>query len=113
MQESEAKLASGETTYVRPTLPPCKTTPPDFHRKSQEEHTALDSISRNRLSNVSFAVSSFGELVVLAIAVGILKGINSDENNTPALSIISAYSGGVWCEFLFLLGLFGKLTDDY
>lgn len=101
MQESEVKLVSGETTYVTPSRALVHATPTKFLHNSQEEHTALDSISRNRLSNVSFAVSSFGELVVLAIAVGILKGINSDENNTPALSIISAYSGGVWCKFSY------------
>ncbi|KAJ7707361.1 autophagy-related protein 22-like protein [Mycena rosella] len=63
------------------------------------EHTTLTSLSRNRISNMSFAISSLGEIVVLAIMVGILKGVKSDEsteNNTKAFSILIAFSGGVW-----------------
>lgn len=37
-----------------------------------------------------------GELIILIIGIGVLKGINSDDNNTAALSIFSAYSGGWW-----------------
>ncbi len=54
---------------------------------------------RNRLSNVSFFVSSCGEIIVLAILAGILIGINSTastEANTRALSVVCAYSAGVW-----------------
>lgn len=76
MQESQIKLDNGEI--------------------SQDEHNTLDSLSRNRLSNVSFAVSSLGELVILLISIGLLKGINYSDNNTAALSIFSAYSGGWW-----------------
>jgi len=72
--------------------------------KSLEEHAHFESIQRNRISNVSFAVSSAGEIVILAIMVGILKGVKSDasvENNTKAFSILIAFSGGVWllCAF--------------
>lgn len=57
-------------------------------------------LQRNRLANVSFFVCSVGELVVLAILAGILTGIidGSDESNTRALSIVCAYSAGVWSE---------------
>ena len=54
---------------------------------------------RNRISNVSFAVCSVGEIVILAIMVGILKGLKSDqstENNTKSFSVLIAFSGGVW-----------------
>lgn len=50
---------------------------------------------------MSFAVCSAGEIVVLAIMVGILKGLKSDEsteNNTKAFSVLIAFSGGVWGE---------------
>ena len=56
-------------------------------------------MERNRISNVSFAVCSAGEMIILAIMVGILKGLKSDastENNTKAFSALIAFSGGVW-----------------
>lgn len=40
-----------------------------------------------------------GELVVLAILAGILQGIvipDDTESNTKALSVVCAYSAGVW-----------------
>ena len=57
-------------------------------------------LTRNRLANVSFFVCSVGELVVLAILAGILEGIITDapNSNTKALSIVCAYSAGVWSE---------------
>ncbi|KAI0319520.1 MFS general substrate transporter [Amylostereum chailletii] len=62
-------------------------------------HAHLESMTRNRISNISFAVCSAGEIVILAIMIGILKGVKSDEsteNNTKAFSILIAFSGGVW-----------------
>lgn len=64
-----------------------------------EDHAQLESLQRNRISNVSFAVSSAGEIVILAVMVGILKALKSDEsteNNTRAFSVLIAFSGGVW-----------------
>lgn len=75
-------------------------------RLSQETHDVRDSLARNRLSNVSFFVSSVGELAVLAVLAGILIGIKSGdsvENNTRAFSVVCAYSGGIWGEFLVLI----------
>ncbi|KAF7336879.1 Autophagy-related protein [Mycena venus] len=68
-------------------------------QKTVEEHARLTSLSRNRISNLSFTISSLGEIVVLAIMVGILKGVRSDdstENNTKAFSILIAFAGAVW-----------------
>ncbi|KAJ7745671.1 MFS general substrate transporter [Mycena metata] len=68
-------------------------------QKTVAEHTLLTSLSRNRISNISFTISSLGEIVVLAIMVGILKAVKSDEstaNNTKAFSILIAFSGAVW-----------------
>lgn len=68
--------------------------------RSQKSHDRLDMLTRNRLANVSFFVCSMGELVVLAILAGILEGIITDDpdSNTRALSIVCAYSAGVWSE---------------
>ncbi|UOH83462.1 hypothetical protein LQV05_006192 [Cryptococcus neoformans] len=78
IKDSEEKLARGDTD-----------------RKS---HDRLDMLARNRLANVSFLVCSLGELVVLAILAGILEGVINDDpdSNTKALSIVCAYSAGVW-----------------
>jgi hypothetical protein len=62
----------------------------------REDHTSFHSLARNRVSNLSFTVSSAGEIVILAVMVGILKAVKS-ENNTKAFSILIAFSGGVWC----------------
>jgi len=79
MQESKAKVISGE--------------------KGLEDHLILDSLSRNRISNISFTVCSAGEIIILAIMIGILKGVKADESvekNTRAFSILIAFAGAVW-----------------
>lgn len=65
-----------------------------------EDHASFESLQRNRISNVSFAVCSAGEILILAVMVGILKALKSDEsteNNTKAFSVLIAFAGGVWC----------------
>ena len=67
-----------------------------------EEHAKFESLSRNRISNVSFALSSIGEAIMLVIMIGILEGMkagDSVENNTKAYSAMIAFSGGVWCKW--------------
>jgi hypothetical protein len=64
-------------------------------------------MTRNRISNISFAVSSAGEIVILALMVGILKGLKSEdstENNTKAFSVLIAFSGGVWRQWILSSG---------
>ena len=78
--------------------------PEDMHSLfvSHEDHANFESLNRNRISNVSFAVASVGELVILAVMVGVLKGLKSDEstaNNTKAFSVLIAFSGAVWREY--------------
>ncbi|CEH16194.1 hypothetical protein CBOM_06059 [Ceraceosorus bombacis] len=68
-------------------------------RTTPESHHELDTMTRNRIANIAFAVCSAGELVVLAIIQGMLVALHSDastESNTRALSIVTAFSGGVW-----------------
>lgn len=63
---------------------------------------SFESLARNRVSNISLAISSAGEVLVLAIMIGILKALKSDasvENNTKAFNVLIAFSGGVWCSF--------------
>ncbi|OJT02457.1 Autophagy-related protein 22 [Trametes pubescens] len=79
VQDSAEKFAAGEKTHV--------------------EHADYESMERNRISNVSFAVCSAGEIIILAVMVGILKGLKSDastENNTKAFSVLIAFAGGIW-----------------
>ncbi|KAJ4477343.1 MFS general substrate transporter [Lentinula aciculospora] len=67
--------------------------------KDLETHAKFTSISRNRVSNISFTIQSVGEVLILALMVGILKGLKSDtstEANTKAFSVLIAFSGGVW-----------------
>ncbi|KAL5522451.1 hypothetical protein ACEPAG_8467 [Sanghuangporus baumii] len=67
--------------------------------KSPEEHAKFESLQRNRISNVAFAIGSTGEMLILAVMVGILKALKSDEStesNTRAFSVLIAFSGGVW-----------------
>jgi MFS-type transporter involved in bile tolerance (Atg22 family) len=79
MMESEKQLLAGE--------------------KDIQEHETLDVMSRNRISNMSFVICNAGEVVILAIMVGILKAVNSDagvEQNTKAFSILIAFSAACW-----------------
>ena len=72
-----------------------------IHFPSADEHAAFESLSRNRVSNISFTVSSVGETLILVIMVGILEGMKageSTENNTKAFSVLIAFSGAAWCE---------------
>ncbi|KAH9168848.1 MFS general substrate transporter [Lactarius sanguifluus] len=67
--------------------------------KPSDDHSLFESLARNRVSNISFAISSAGEIIILAIMVGILKALHADaspENNTKAFSVLIAFSGGVW-----------------
>ena len=72
----------------------------------EKEHAQLVSLSRNRILNISSLVSLVGEVIILAIIVGILKAVKSEEtteNNTRAFSILLAFSGGIWRESLHQL----------
>ncbi|ODQ55929.1 hypothetical protein SAICODRAFT_4149 [Saitoella complicata NRRL Y-17804] len=64
-----------------------------------EAHAALDSYHRNRLSNMSFYVCSCGELLILAIVVGIMYACNANgtlAQNTRANAIILAFASSIW-----------------
>ncbi|KAJ8587711.1 MFS general substrate transporter [Rhizopogon salebrosus TDB-379] len=68
-------------------------------KKSVDEHASFESLSRNRVSNISFTVSSLGEILILILMVGIIEGLNAGDstaNNTKAFSVLIAFSGAVW-----------------
>lgn len=60
-------------------------------------------LAHDRLANVSFFISSVGQLGILAILAGILDGVITDDpnSNTRALSIVCAYSAGMWSDSLY------------
>ncbi|CAJ2511883.1 Uu.00g075080.m01.CDS01 [Anthostomella pinea] len=65
----------------------------------QVDYDREDEVERSRLSNVAFWVQSMGEVVILAIIVGILFGIDvnaSTEANNWGLSVLIAFATGVW-----------------
>ena len=66
---------------------------------SRDEYDFADMMQRSHLSNVAFYVQSCGEIIILAIIVGILHGVNvraSQANNNWGLSILIAFATAVW-----------------
>ncbi|KAI1431324.1 autophagy-related protein 22-like protein [Xylaria sp. CBS 124048] len=66
---------------------------------SQAEYDHLDETERSRLSNVAFCIQSVGEIVILALIVGILFGVDvtaSVDANNRGLSILIAFATAVW-----------------
>ncbi|KAI5464400.1 putative autophagy protein [Mariannaea sp. PMI_226] len=66
---------------------------------TREEYDFADSMKRSQLSNVAFYIQSVAEVVILAIIVGIMFGIDvnaSEANNNWGLSVLVAFASGVW-----------------
>ena len=66
---------------------------------TREEYDFVDSMKRNELSNTAFYIQSLGEIVILAVIVGIMFGLNvnaSTANNNWGLSVLIAFATGVW-----------------
>ncbi|MCJ1379828.1 hypothetical protein MMC17_002931 [Xylographa soralifera] len=66
---------------------------------SRDEYDFADMMQRSRLSNMAFYIQSLGEIVILALIVGILYGVNvnaSVANNNYGLSVLIAFATGVW-----------------
>ncbi|KIY03112.1 uncharacterized protein Z520_01579 [Fonsecaea multimorphosa CBS 102226] len=66
---------------------------------SRDEYDFADMMERNRIYNVAFIMQSAGEIVILAVLVGILFALNvnaSAANNLWGLSVLIAYATGVW-----------------
>lgn len=66
---------------------------------TRDEYDHVDSMKRNELSNTAFHVQSVGELVILAVIVGIIFALHvnaSTANNNWGLSVLIAFASGVW-----------------
>lgn len=71
---------------------------------SREDYDYADMMQRSRLANMAFYVQSCGEIIILAVVVGILFGINvraSEANNNWGLSVLIAFATGVWLLLAF------------
>ncbi|KND87792.1 Autophagy-like protein 22 [Tolypocladium ophioglossoides CBS 100239] len=58
-----------------------------------------DELERSRLSNVAFCIQSVGEVVILAVIVGIMFGVRVDAsaaNNNWGLSVLIAFATACW-----------------
>ncbi|OJJ46757.1 hypothetical protein ASPZODRAFT_132891 [Penicilliopsis zonata CBS 506.65] len=68
-------------------------------RISREEYDLADTMKRSQLANVSFYVQSVAEIVILAVIVGIMFGVDVDAStakNNWGLSVLIAFASGVW-----------------
>ncbi|KAL9026728.1 MAG: hypothetical protein Q9196_004644 [Gyalolechia fulgens] len=66
---------------------------------TREQYDHVDMMQRSRLANMAFYVQSCGEIVILAVIVGILFAVNvraSEANNNWGLSVLIAFATGVW-----------------
>ncbi|KIW15079.1 hypothetical protein PV08_07866 [Exophiala spinifera] len=66
---------------------------------TREDYDFADMMERNKVYNVAFIMQSAGEIVILAILVGILFALDVDAsaaNNLWGLSVLIAYATGVW-----------------
>ncbi|KAI0402379.1 MFS general substrate transporter [Xylaria palmicola] len=66
---------------------------------SQADYDGQDEMERSRLSNTAFCIQSIGEVVILAVIVGILFGLDvnaSTEANNWGLSVLIAFATAVW-----------------
>lgn len=65
----------------------------------RDAYDFADMMQRNRISNVAFIMQSAGEIVILAVLVGILFAVDverSDERNLWGLSVLIAYCTACW-----------------
>ena len=66
---------------------------------TRDEYDYADSLQRSRLSNMAFYIQSCGEIIILALIVGVLFGVHvtaSEANNNYGLSALIAFATGVW-----------------
>jgi len=66
---------------------------------TRDEYDFADTMKRSQLANTAFYIQSIGEVVILAIIVGIMFKIDvnaSDAKNNWGLSVLIAFASGVW-----------------
>ena len=77
----------------------CKATDLAQGRLSQREYDYADSLKRSQLSNMAFYAQSCGEILILAVIVGVMFGLHVDagtQQNTWGLSVLIALASGIW-----------------
>lgn len=65
----------------------------------RDEYDVADTMKRSQLANMAFYVQSVGEIVILAVIVGIMFALDvnaSQENNNWGLSVLIAFATAVW-----------------
>lgn len=68
-------------------------------RITRDEYDYADTMMRSRLANMAFYVQSCGEVVILAVIVGIMFGLDvnaGQQQNNWGLSVLIAFVSGVW-----------------
>lgn len=95
-------------TFWTAAFPGLARNTPEMRKKAEEYESGEidrdtydfnDMMQRNRIQNVAFIAQSLGEIVILAILVGILFALNvnaSTANNDWGLSVLIAYTTGWW-----------------
>ena len=95
-------------TFWTAAFPGLARNTPELRHKAQQyeageierdKYDFADMMQRNRIQNVAFIVQSAGEIVILAVIVGIMFGINvnaSAANNNWGLSVLIAFASGIW-----------------
>ncbi|KAL1969894.1 hypothetical protein VTN77DRAFT_7403 [Rasamsonia byssochlamydoides] len=66
---------------------------------SREEYDFADTMTRSQLSNMAFYIQSVGEIVILAVIIGIMFAVDvnaSQANNNWGLSVLIAFATAVW-----------------
>ncbi|KAJ5147583.1 hypothetical protein N7526_000935 [Penicillium atrosanguineum] len=66
---------------------------------SREEYDYADTMKRSQLANVAFYIQSVAEILILAVIVGIMFGVDvnaSEARNNWGLSVLIAFASGVW-----------------
>ena len=66
---------------------------------TRDEYDRADTMKRSQLANVAFYIQSLGEIVILAVIVGIMFALDvnaSEANNNWGLSVLIAFVSGVW-----------------
>lgn len=66
---------------------------------TRDDHDHADMMQRSRLANMAFYIQSCGEIVILAVIVGVLFAGDiraSEANNNWGLSVLIAFATGVW-----------------
>lgn len=67
--------------------------------KTLKEHEELDMLTKNHVSDLSYAISAAAAVVTLCINLGILKAINYDENQLKGYAALMVFTSALWIVF--------------